>query len=581
MLAWLFILPENCFSEEKILEIVAVNSDKDETAKEFIKIKNISGLDIMLKTNLHLNLHIIDPSISDADKDKYKILNFSPSEVLKPSFYAIITPNTSNCVNPEDLCITYSTSGNTLKDGCTIYISKSQTDNKDVLDLYEIRDIPEPLKNYSSALRLNEVLPNPNGKDTEENAEWIELYNSTTKAIDLSKCKINKDILSGEIGALSFKIIYPSFTLTNTKFTLELLCEDLDIKDSVSYSDAKSGLYYSFDETDWHWNNKLTFEKENKFNSPPTGKSQKDKTIYVGVWADFEAKGSDKDKDKLKYTWDFGDGHKSYLAKTRHKFEKAGKYKVILKISDGTEDKITEDEIEVKNYPSKDIDIIEISPNPEGKDTENEYIILENKEKKELNLKDWSIATGAKKLYNHPIVEDLIIPKKGILKITREFSKFSLNNKKGKVELRYPNGKVASKIKYDKGEEGVAENEIYTKINKNWIWKNTAGLKTNAKLQNELKSSNKNADENIPKENSEEDGIVLSAETKRIFDNKFINYASKINPPEKFIAFENYPLLELENKYFFNPYFPVKKHYLLSLWEKTGEIIGIILSSQE
>ena len=37
---------------------------------------------------------------------------------------------------------------------------------------------------------------------------------------------------------------------------------------------------------------------------------------------DFDARGKDSDRDTLKYTWDFGDGHKSYKKETSQHKEK-------------------------------------------------------------------------------------------------------------------------------------------------------------------------------------------------------------------------------------------------------------------
>ena len=52
--------------------------------------------------------------------------------------------------------------------------------------------------------------------------------------------------------------------------------------------------------------------------------------------------------------------------------------------------------------------------------------------------------------------------------ITREFSKFSLNNKSGKVQLVFPDGKVADSVEYSK--EKIIEDEAYAKINGEWKW---------------------------------------------------------------------------------------------------------------
>ncbi|EKE15495.1 MAG: hypothetical protein ACD_11C00152G0001, partial [uncultured bacterium] len=58
-----------------------------------------------------------------------------------------------------------------------------------------------------------------------------------------------------------------------------------------------------------------------------------------------------------------------------------------------------------------------------------------------------------------------------ILEITREFSKFSLGNKKTKVELRYPDGEVAYDVKYSE-EKDIKEGMIYEKKKDGgWEWR--------------------------------------------------------------------------------------------------------------
>lgn len=427
---------------------------------------------------------------------------------------------------------------------------------------------PEPPKTYSSKIRLNEILPKPLKGET----EFIELYNSGDRE-DLTGWRLedgskSKCELEGEIKTKEFYLV-PNCKIKLNDTQGETLTLFNPAGEKVSYLEyagsAKENISYNFDGSGWRWSQFLTPGKENKFNSPPTSKTKKNKNFYVGVYADFEAKGSDKDKDKLKYVWDFGDGHKSYKAKTRHKYEKKGKYTVTLKISDGAEDKIETYNIEVKTYPKRDVDIIELSPNPKGKDTENEYVILENKEKKDINLNGWSIATGSssKKLINHPITQDLIISKKGTVKVTREFSKFSLNNTKGKIELRYPNGKVSSRASYDKGKGGVAEGELFFKNGKKWQWK----VEASEKIENMLSEENLLQQVNdvfFPVETNQK----IALPPKKEINFKFINFASKINPSAEIIRLKTYPLIEQESKYFFNSYLPERKHYFFSFWEK-------------
>lgn len=335
-------------------------------------------------------------------------------------------------------------------------------------------------KDYPDGIYLNEILPDP--KEDEKKEEFIELYNSSDKDIDLEDWIIKDATKTGyyvfssgaKIKSEQYLAVYRKefdFALNNSgSETVFLLDPNDDTISSVSYSDSKENISYNFDGENWRWSKFLTPGAKNQFNNLPQSSEKKDKNIYVGMYADFESKAKDKDRDKLKFTWDFGDGHKSYKQKTRHKYEKIGKYKVTLKIFDGSEDKIETFNIEVKKYPERKMRIVGIVPNPEGKDSDNEYILVKNKSKKTVNLKDWSVATGSKKLYNHPITKDLVADPGDTIKISKKYSKFSLNNKKAKLELRYPNGKVADKAKYDLKDKSAADNAIYEKTDAGWQW---------------------------------------------------------------------------------------------------------------
>ena len=98
-------------------------------------------------------------------------------------------------------------------------------------------------------------------------------------------------------------------------------------------------------------------------NAPPVAVAGDDRTAYFGGAHDevvFDGSDSyDPDKGPLKYEWDFGDGAKAAGPKVTHAYKKAGKYAVILKVTDssGTSSAVSRDEFIVEvvphNTPSK------------------------------------------------------------------------------------------------------------------------------------------------------------------------------------------------------------------------------------
>ena len=339
------------------------------------------------------------------------------------------------------------------------------------------RSIKPTPKEYSTKIRLNEILPAPTKKDD----EYIELYNSTEKDIDLSDWILKDSSKTGKyifpkdavIEAEDYLIIYKKdfkFSLNNTGNETVYLYDPAEKEvSSVSYKSAKENISYNFINNSWRWSATLTPGKENVIDVLPSIEIKKDRNIYKNIYAAFEAKF--ENSKNYKFTWDFGDGHKSYLQKTRHKYENKGTYQGSLKVRTTVEDIIQEFSVKVKDYPKPKIKIVGLIPNPEGKDTKkNEWIEIKNNTKKKINLKDWSIATGWDKMVSHPIREKFEIKPGQTKKLKRDICAFTLNNTKTKIELRYPDGKVADKIKYDRKKDKIEEDETYEKINDEWQW---------------------------------------------------------------------------------------------------------------
>ncbi|NLC30836.1 MAG: PKD domain-containing protein [Candidatus Moranbacteria bacterium] len=330
-------------------------------------------------------------------------------------------------------------------------------------------------------LRINEVFPNPAAKG--EDNEYIEIYNFGDKNIDLTGFTLKDATQSGgyvfpaetEIKPGEFLLIYKSvskISLNNTEEQIYLLDDNENQIDFLEYFKTKEESTFGFDEVEntFRWSKNLTPGAKNIFDPAPSGKSKIPKKSYKNFPTEFSASGS-TDYD---YSWDFGDGSRSTKQKISHTYKKTGKYKGFLIIDNGVEEKKIDFEIKIEKYPKRSLDIIAVLPNPEGTDEDNEYIIIKNNDKKEIDLSDWSIATGSKKdkLTNHPFTKSITL-KKGEEKIIyNKHSNFSLPNQKGYIELRQPDGKTSDKVSYAK-EKTIGENELYKLTGeKNWNWIN-------------------------------------------------------------------------------------------------------------
>ncbi len=354
---------------------------------------------------------------------------------------------------------------------------------------------PQLPKTYSDKIIISELFPAPSNNSGKE--EFIELYNPDEKNNDISDWILRDSSKNGKyifpkntnIKASNFFVVYKKdfkFALNNSGGEKVSLFDptEKEIAQAGYSSSAKTDYAYAFDGSTWHWTPYYTPGEENIFAEIISGEIKKDKKIYSGIYANFEAA---SDKKAEKFTWDFGDGHKSYSRKAKHKYEKSGEYKASLKISGNGEDNLIEFQVKVEKFGKPKVRIISLFANPAGKDTKNEWLELINKTNKKINLKNWSIASGWKKLYNHPVREDFILKPGKSKKLMSDICAFSLGNEKSKIELRYPDGKVADKIKYNREKDPILEDELYQKIEKSgWSWHKIQTAKTTPSATKDL-----------------------------------------------------------------------------------------------
>lgn len=330
-----------------------------------------------------------------------------------------------------------------------------------------------------TTIRINELFPNPINEDD----EWIELFNFGTASVPLSGWKIHDaantahTFTATDSIAPGKYILLPksvsNISLNNTSETVTLLDPTGTIIDTVSYTTTIESSSYGYASAGtFRWSATPTPLAENIFDTVPEAeRTDIPKDAIRGISTDFSANGN---KSGMKYTWDFGDGHRSYLQNTAHTYENDGQYDGTLTISDGTESIVTIFTITVEPFTERNIRIVAFSANPGGSDTGSEWIELENREKKKkVNLIGWSIATGTKKksIVNHPVNENFTIKQGTTRQLTSTFSHFTLPNTKGFIYLRQPDGKIVQRISYERI-GGITENEVYRRPKKGapWQW---------------------------------------------------------------------------------------------------------------
>lgn len=286
---------------------------------------------------------------------------------------------------------TYTTSGNfdvelTVSDG-----SLNSTATKQIT-------ISQPT--YSSAVVVNEFLPNPAGTDT--NNEFIELLNIGDSPVDLSGWKLDDieggsssytfpagTIISGS-GFLSFYNSASHITLNNDADSARLLAPDGQVKSSNSYA-----------------------------SSP--GEGQSVNRIVDGT----------------------------YVLSTTLTPNAAN----IITAPPGSAPPTETDAI----Y-SRSIKINEVLPNPEGSDTSGEFIELKNIGDNMVSMTNWKLDDGDGGSSPYLIPLDTNIEAGKLLVFFSSDTHLSLSNTGDTVRLLDPNSEVADSFSYTLSHEGASHN---------------------------------------------------------------------------------------------------------------------------
>ncbi len=264
----------------------------------------------------------------------------------------------------------------------------------------------------SSNIRLNEIMPNPEGSDTDY--EWVELYNNLDHTIDLSQCYIDdeklpdnliieadnylvlmKDLLDKDTDEQSFEkrwgngssvwgdnenedylALEFNINLKNSKDEINLICNDYE--DSFSWENAESGVSFSIDENgEW---------TDDYLVTPGNGNEKKPEEIY-----------------------------------------------------------------------SHEIMITEIYPSPNN--DENEWIELYNWGDKKISLKDWIIEDSSK---NYSFTNDIFVDSKSYIVIENDDLKITLNNSGESVTLLDPNEEEVDYFDYEKTDKNISNIRKYS-----------------------------------------------------------------------------------------------------------------------
>lgn len=170
---------------------------------------------------------------------------------------------------------------------------------------------------------------------------------------------------------------------------------------------------------------------------------------------------SDADDDILTYAWSWGDGTTASGVSASHAFAAAGKFMVVLTVSDGQTEAEAQHVVSVTApVYSNAVIINEFLPNPAGPDTGNEFIELKNTGSEDVDLSDWQLDDMEGGSAPYAIVAGTTLGAGGVKAFLRSETKIALNNTGDSVRLLDPAGVVRSSYVYS---SSVPEGQSYNR----------------------------------------------------------------------------------------------------------------------
>lgn len=353
-----------------------------------------------------------------------------------------------------------------------------------------------PPQSYSGDIVINEFLPNPEGTDSD--GEFIELKNVGSQPENLAGWIVSDasqtnyvidpaDFDSTQMAAGGIFLIDRSISgiaLNNSGGDqVELYQPDGALLDKIEYGDlASEGESYARGMSgNFSWTTTSTPGAENLFtlpNQPPVANAGSNIQAIVNKEIVFDGSDSyDPDGDQLNYYWDFGDNSFAEEITPTHSYSTSGTYLVSLTVDDGIwedSDSITvtvQADSTIPGDTAGSIIINEILPNPEGSDSEGEFIELKNIGSNPVNVAGWQLGDSSSARYtiSNEDIKLTSIEAGKLLVIYREASGIALNNSGGdQAALYYPNEEEGCLVEYS---SPIPEGKSYSLLaSGEWVW---------------------------------------------------------------------------------------------------------------
>jgi len=272
---------------------------------------------------------------------------------------------------------------------------------------------------FEGEIVINEFVSDP----SDGNEEFVELYNKTNRSISLAGLYIEEGsgkqtfLSGGSLSPNGFLVIEaPQGNLNNSGDIIYVKNNDGTIIDKVSYGNWNGG------------------NKEENAPAPTDPNSAIRKNDGVDT---------NNNKNDFVITNRITKGYSNFQS-----------------IANEVKDE------EISKTVNRGIIINEVFPNPEGEDSEDEFIELKNETDKEVNLSGWKLSDATEKKYE--IQKSTLLPGAYVV-FWRKDSQIALNNSgKEIITLEDEKGNIISTVTYN---EGIEEKLSYARNEeKKWNW---------------------------------------------------------------------------------------------------------------
>jgi hypothetical protein len=367
--------------------------------------------------------------VRNADQEIQEQLSYGTDELAAPKKGTSLARNSAN-----EFEMTYTpTAGES-----NVFNDKPEETVEEVATQEEEEDLSHDSADTSTSdeVYIEHVLISEFVSDPEDDIEWIELFNPTKRAIQLTDWTLEDEtkkvtLLSGEVAAGDYRVFYaPKAKLNNGGDVITLRNDAAVVMDTVEYGTKdiaypRKGESLSLNGDVFERTQLLTPGKPN--------------LIFI-------AKTDDRKTDDAK--------NETEEAKEE-----------VSKSQDNETTKV--EDVQKDTKPSlTTVRFVELYPNTTGTDADEEYIIIQNIGSESIDLKDWRIEDASQDDYT--FAESTTLEPGTSLKLDREKTHIALNNTGDTLKLITPDNNSVDQLTYTTAPKSAR----YVKSGSGWSWVN-------------------------------------------------------------------------------------------------------------